>query len=124
MDKEIRVHVILGNQLFPIEHLKILNINHVFMREDISLCTYEKHHKQKITLFLSSMRSYRDTLKKNKIKIDYYELKPDNSDTYVIYLYKYLNKLRIKKISFWTIEDKWFERKLRGLEKKGISIKS
>ena len=57
----------LGNQLFPIEYLKQFNIKHVFMKEDIDLCTYEKHHKQKITLFLSAMRSYRDMLKKNKI---------------------------------------------------------
>ena len=55
------------------------------MKEDIDLCTYEKHHKQKITLFLSAMRSYRDVLKKNKIAIDYYELNPDNTDTYGFY---------------------------------------
>ena len=90
MDKEITIHVILGNQLFPIEYLKQLNIKHVFMREDINLCTYEKHHKQKIKLFLSAMRSYRDMLKKNKITTDYYELKPEDSDTYVDYLHKYL----------------------------------
>ena len=122
MDKEIKIHVILGNQLFPIEHLKQLNIKHVFMREDMKLCTYEKHHKQKITLFLSAMRSYRDMLKKNKITTDYYELNPDISETYEDYLYKYLAKLKIDRISFWTIEDKWFEKKLRGLEKKGINI--
>ena len=87
------------------------------MREDIDLCTYEKHHKQKITLFLSAMRSYRDLLKKNKITIDYNELNLDDSDTYVDYIHKYLNKLKIKKISLWTIEDIWFERKLRMLEK-------
>ena len=75
------------------------------MREDIDLCTYEKHHKQKITLFLSAMRSYRDMLKKNKITTDYYELKPEDSISYVDYLHKYLNKLKIKKISLWTIED-------------------
>ena len=69
------------------------------------------------------MRSYRDMLKKNKINVDYYELKQDNSDTYEDYLYKYLKKLKIKTISLWTIEDKWFETKLRGLEKKGIRIK-
>ena len=107
MDKEITVHVVLGNQLFPIEYLRQFNIKHVFMKEDIDLCTYEKHHKQKITLFLSAMRSYRDVLKKNKITIDYYELNPDDSDTYVDYLYNYLNKLNIMKISKWRIHDLW-----------------
>ena len=45
------------------------------MAEDNGLCTYEKHHKQKILLFLSSMRSYADSLKKNKFKLDYLKLK-------------------------------------------------
>ena len=96
MDKEIRIHVILGNQLFPVEHLKQLNIKHVFMREDINLCTYEKHHKQKITLYLSAMRSYRDSLKKNKITTEYCDIMTGNSDTYEEYLKKYLEKIKIK----------------------------
>ena len=100
MDKEITIHVILGNQLFPIEYVKKFNIKHVFMKEDIGLCTYKKHHKQKITLFLSAMRSYRDMLNKNKVTTDYYELKQGDSETYVDYLHKYLNKLKIKKISY------------------------
>ena len=40
------------------------------MAEDYELCTYEKHHKQKILLFLSSMRSHADTLRKDKFKIE------------------------------------------------------
>ena len=122
MDKEIRIHVILGNQLFPVEHLKQLNIKHVFMREDINLCTYEKHHKQKITLYLSAMRSYRDSLKKNKITTEYCDLMTGNSVAYEEYLEKYLEKIKIKKISIWSIEDKWFEKRLKKLEKKGINI--
>ncbi len=122
MDTEIRIHVILGNQLFPIDHLKQLKVKHVFMREDINLCTYEKHHKHKITLYLSAMRSYRDMLQKNKIKTDYYKLKTEISDSYEDYLERYLKKLNVNKISIWTIEDKWFEKKLRRLEKKGINI--
>ena len=41
------------------------------MAEDYQLCTYEKHHKQKILLFLSCMRSHADRLKKNKFKLEY-----------------------------------------------------
>ena len=122
MDKEIRVHVILGNQLFPLEYLKQLSIKHVFMREDINLCTYEKHHKQKIALYLSAMRSYRDALTKNKITTEYCELKTDNSVAYEDYLEKYLKRIKTQKISIWSIEDKWFERRLKKLEKKGINI--
>ena len=122
MDKEIKIHVVLGNQLFPVDYLKQLNIKHVFMREDMNLCTYEKHHKQKIALFLSSMRSYRDELKKNKITTEYCELMDYNSMTYEEYLKRYLDKIKIKKISIWSIEDKWFEKRLKKLEKNGISI--
>lgn len=122
MNKEVKIHVVLGNQLFPVDYLKQLNIKHVFMREDMNLCTYEKHHKQKIALFLSSMRSYRDELKKNKITTEYCELMDYNSMTYEEYLKRYLDKIKIKKISIWSIEDKWFEKRLKKLEKNGISI--
>ena len=61
-DKTLRL--ILGNQLFPLEIQKIEDTETVFMCEDSGLCTYEKHHKLKILLFLSSMRSHADHLKK------------------------------------------------------------
>ena len=44
------LHICLGNQLFPIEYLKKHKIKSVFMREDMGLCTYERHHKHKIIL--------------------------------------------------------------------------
>ena len=63
----MKLFFILGNQLFPLKYLDRFKKDHVFfMAEDNGLCTYEKHHKQKILLFLSSMRSYADNLKKNK----------------------------------------------------------
>ena len=55
----MKLFFILGNQLFPIKYLDRFKKDHLFfMAEDKGLCTYEKHHKQKILLFLSSMRSY------------------------------------------------------------------
>ena len=50
--------VILGNQLFAPEHLPPPDSMPVFMAEDMGLCTYEKHHQQKIVLFLAAMRAY------------------------------------------------------------------
>ena len=44
------------------------------MAEDYGLCTYERHHKLKILLFLSSMRSFRDELKLNKFNITYHDV--------------------------------------------------
>ena len=50
--------MILGNQLFPLENLAKYSKSTFFMSEDLGLCTYQKHHKLKLILFLSSMRSY------------------------------------------------------------------
>ena len=61
----MKLFFILGNQLFPTKYLDRFKKDHLFfMAEDKGLCTYEKHHKQKILLFLSTMRSYADGLKK------------------------------------------------------------
>ena len=55
----MKLFFILGNQLFPTKYIDRFKKDHTFfMAEDKGLCTYEKHHKQKILLFLSSMRSY------------------------------------------------------------------
>ena len=68
----MKLFIILGNQLFPIKDLKKFKDDHLFfMAEDYELCTYQKHHKKKILLFLSSMRSYFDDLKENNFKINY-----------------------------------------------------
>ena len=44
--------VILGNQLFPIEHIKKNNVNKILMAEDFGLTTKHKHNKLKILMFL------------------------------------------------------------------------
>mgnify|MGYP000728217910 CR=1 FL=1 len=44
------------------------------MAEDYGLCTFEKHHKLKILLFLSSMRSYAEKLDQKKYKIKYFKI--------------------------------------------------
>ena len=66
--------VILGNQLFEPKLLKAAGCDHVFMAEDYDLCTYQKHHKLKIYLFLCSMREYRDELQRHGIRVSYFEL--------------------------------------------------
>ena len=64
----MKLFIILGNQLFPLKYLNRFKKDHLFfMAEDNGLCTYEKHHKLKILLFLSSMRSFFENLKKNNI---------------------------------------------------------
>ena len=67
----MKLFFILGNQLFPPKYLDRFKNDHLFfMSEDYELCTYEKHHKLKILLFLSAMRSYSDNLKKTNLKLN------------------------------------------------------
>ena len=49
-----KAFIILGNQLFPTVHLKDYKDHIFFMAEDYGLCTYIKHHKQKILLYLQT----------------------------------------------------------------------
>ena len=82
------------------------------MAEDNGLCTYEKHHKQKILLFLSSMRSYADNLKKNKFKLDYLKIEDkDFKDDYLKKLKKIISQKKITEITSFEVEDKFFEKK-------------
>ncbi len=116
----MKLFITLGNQLFPLKYLSRFKKDHLFfMAEDYGLCTYEKHHKLKILLFLSSMRSYADNLKKNNFKITYSKI--DNSDfkvDYITKIQKVIKKNRIKEISFFEIEDKPFEKKILNFVKK------
>ena len=116
------LHIILGNHLFPIKDIKKLGIKQVFMREDYGLCTYQKHHKHKILLFLSSMRSYRDELIKNKISVHYEELNSDKTISYYDSLIKFIESNNIKRASIFEIEDKWFENKIKKIEGKLDSL--
>ena len=106
---------ILGNQLFPLKYLERYKKDNIFyMAEDYELCTYEKHHKQKILLFLSSMRSYSDSLKRNKFKIEYSKIdSKEFKDNYLIKIKNIIKKRKIKEISSFEIEDKFLEKKLK-----------
>ena len=110
----MKLFFILGNQLFPLKYLDRFKKDHVFfMAEDNGLCTYEKHHKQKILLFLSSMRSYADRLKKEKYKLDYLKIEDkDFKDDYFKKLKKIITQKKITEISSFEIEDKFFEKKI------------
>ena len=116
----MKLFITLGNQLFPLKYLNRFKNDHLFfMAEDYGLCTYEKHHKLKILLFLSSMRSYADNLKKNSFKLTYSRI--DNNDfksDYLTKIQKVVKKNKIEQISFFEIEDKPFEKKILNFVKK------
>ena len=56
----MKLFLVLGNQLFNPKYLKKYSEYIFYMCEDLGLCTFQKHNKLKILIFLSSMRSYRD----------------------------------------------------------------
>jgi deoxyribodipyrimidine photolyase-related protein len=112
--KSSKAFVILGNQLFSKEHLKDYKDCHFFMAEDYGLCSYEKHHKQKILLFLSAMRSHAEGLKANKYKVTYYDcqhllFKKD----YETKLLDFIAKYSIQEVVSFEVEDKFFEKRLK-----------
>ncbi len=116
----MKLFFILGNQLFPSKYLDRFKKDHLFfMAEDYQLCTYEKHHKQKILLFLSSMRSHADSLKSNKFKLEYIKIEDKEfKDDYLKKLKKIISSKKIKEISSFEIEDKFFEKKINQFLKK------
>ena len=107
-----KVFVVLGNQLFNLSFLQEFKKDHIFfLSEDLGLCTYEKHHKQKILLFLSSMRSFRDELEEAGFEVVYKKIEDhDFEDTYTVKLKKLIKERDINSVSIFEIEDKPFEK--------------
>ena len=73
----MKLFLILGNQLFSPKYLSDFKDHTFFMAEDYGLCTFEKHHKLKILLFLSSMRSFKDELKSKNFNVVYKDVNKD-----------------------------------------------
>ena len=115
---QIDLHITLGNQLFSPAEIKAINPKIVFMREDYKLCTYQKHHKHKLILYLSAMRSYRDELEQSGIKVYYEELNDDKSISYTDSLISYIKKYKIKTVSIYEVEDLWFREEIEKINKK------
>tara|TARA_B100001029_G_scaffold179281_1_gene188253 strand:+ start:1170 stop:2660 length:1491 start_codon:yes stop_codon:yes gene_type:complete len=116
----MKLFFLLGNQLFSEKFLEKFRKDHIFfMAEDYQLCTYEKHHKQKILLFLSAMRSHADKLKKNKFKIEYSSIEDKSfKSDYIEKLTKIIKTQKISEVSSFEIEDKFFEKKITKFFKK------
>jgi deoxyribodipyrimidine photolyase-related protein len=121
---ESKFFVILGNQLFDPKILKKNKCSEVFMAEDYELCTYIKHHKLKLFLFLTAMREYRDELKNKSISVNYFELSNRKvNENYVDFLIKFLKDKKISEINIFEIEDKGFENQfLKVLTGAGVEV--
>ena len=109
-----KIFIVLGNQLFNPSYFEKYRNDHLFfICEDFQLCTYQKHHKQKILLFLSAMRSFADELKKKKFEVIYKSIEErDFKESYVDKLFKEIEKENVKEISMFEVEDKFFEKLL------------
>ena len=102
------LRVILGNQLFPISQINLSKDVPIFMAEDSGLCSYIKHHKSKIALFFSAMRSYRDQLENNSYKVIYYDA---NNDFSTSYFEKLLDVIKTNKVGKIEIYERYRFRK-------------
>ena len=103
--------VLLGNQLFPIEAIRKTQVDKIFMSEDYDLCTYEKHHKLKILMFLVAMREKRDELTATNFKLEYQSLEETPSPkSYEQKLNNCISNNNITEVQMFEIEDKddWF----------------
>ncbi len=119
----MKLFLILGNQLFNTRYIKKFSDHSFYMSEDLGLCTFQKHHKLKILLFLSSMRSYRDELKTKNFKVIYNDCHKDFKVSYEKKLEKIIKEKKIKEISFFEIEDIFFEKRIKSfLNKKSINF--
>ena len=114
----MKLFIILGNQLFNPNYLLPYKDHKFFMAEDYALCTFEKHHKLKILLFLSSMRSFKNELKTKNFNVIYKDFNNDFKLSYEQKLEKIIKEKKIKEISFFEIEDKFFEKRILNLVKK------
>ena len=114
----MKLFIVLGNQLFSPKYFADYKDHTFFMAEDYGLCTFEKHHKHKIILFLSSMRSFKEEMKAKNFKIIYKDINNDFNLAYEKKLEKIIKEKKVKELSFYEIEDKFFEKKIHNVAKK------
>jgi deoxyribodipyrimidine photolyase-related protein len=108
--------VVLGNQLFPFAEVKEHRDATFFMAEDLGLCTYARHHKQKILLFLAAMRSYADELRGHGCAVHYEPLDGQQGaelrTRYETKLERFAEGRGFVRLVMFEIEDKFFERRI------------
>lgn len=107
-----RLAIILGNCLFPNhEPLKPDSQTLYFMAEEFSLCTHYRYHKHKIALFLTAMREHAKTLN----PVVYHQL---SNNSYEELLKNTIKQYPIKELITYTIEDKFFKKRIELFAKK------
>ena len=110
------VLLVLGNQLFEPARLPAADGLRVFMAEDLGLCTYVRHHQQKIALFLTAMREYRAELLKRGYDVTYRTLDDDEADEPIeCRLRQFMEVCGTRRLCHFEIEDHFLERRIDAL---------
>ncbi len=107
--------LILGNHLFPPSELPPAEDVQVYMAEDRELCTYVRHHQQKLVLFLASMRDYADELRDRGYELHYAPLQEQDGPSYETRLGQFLDDSGSEAIIHFEIEDRFFEARIETL---------
>ena len=106
--------LVLGNQLFPLENMQTAAADFIFMAEDLGLCSYEKHHKLKILMFLAAMREKRDELQIHNFTVDYVDIDdPSFDQSYEEKLARCVLERQVTALTIFEIEDKAFETRIK-----------
>jgi deoxyribodipyrimidine photolyase-related protein len=104
--------LLLGNQLFPVELLSAWRGTPVFMAEDTGLCTYVRHHQQKLVLFLASMRAHAAVLREAGFTVDYRDLDHGGERPFEAKLLDAVHSSGADTLVHFEIEDRFFEARL------------
>lgn len=108
--------LILGDQLFPLEDLRRLGeVRDVFMAESWDLCTHFRYHKQKILLFLASMRHHRDALSAAGYSVHYQMLEEGDQCSFQDKLIAFLNQHHMRDVHHFAISDRHVEEQINQL---------
>jgi deoxyribodipyrimidine photolyase-related protein len=106
--------LVLGNQLFSLDIIKSIGADSIFMAEDLGLCTYERHHKLKILMFLTAMREKRDELRAAHCDVEYLDIEhQDFGKTYEEKLVNHISVNDVTMLKIFEIEDKEFESRIK-----------
>ena len=106
--------LVLGNQLFSLDIIKSIGADSIFMAEDLGLCTYERHHKLKILMFLTAMREKRDELRAAHCDVEYLDIEhQDFGQTYEEKLVNHISVNDVTMLKIFEIEDKEFESRIK-----------
>ena len=116
--------VVLGSQLFAPVFLRDYKGATVYMAEDLGLCTYVRHHQQKIVLFLAAMREHAQVLRDAGFKVIYRRLDDERigqRTPYARRLLDYAQRQDYQRIVHFEIEDRAFEKEFtRSVDEAGL----